>query len=697
MDDASRQVDCRQAAPARRAKSCSLRAAAFAVILICGAWPAGAAAQAPLLLDVHTIVGGDAATQVAPYEGEFTIAQGAELDLTLTDVGFPAPFAALKLIVTRDATVVATADAPSAAPVHFSATAGTYVVRVAGALVSGRSSGTFGVHLVRSSGGAAVLDVAQALSLPPGALPTNVQTIDTSFAVAAAGDYDVTLVDAALPQALTTLSLLLTQSGASSPALTLNGPTANPVVVTGLQPGTYRLLVVGQSAGAAGPGAFGVRVRAVGGPDIVNQIAVIGQVTQLGTATLPACTCVLTLTDFHLPAALTQGGVAILQGGAAAVARATLSGGVTAASTSFTAPAGEYQVLAYAVPATPPGSGTYGVDVRPQGANAATFGSVQSAGGQTSGTTPAYSFDVDVPSAGNYLLRLADFQFPQGFSSLSLAAVQNAAIIGALNAAATTDTISLSLAAGKLSLLVAAQPGGTSGALFGIDLAPAGGGVTTYATTQGVGGAFRSAHATLPAAGNYDVALLDLGFPANFSGLYAVVTQGATRLGSIYGGGSFHFAGSLGDVVINVLAQPAQIIPTAAQRTGTYAISVAPTPPPTVTLSSSMPQVQKGDTVTLTWSSSNATACTASGGWSGSRALSGSATSVAIDSTTTFTLDCSGDGGAATQSVTVTVAPQASGGGGAIDYLTIAMLCAAILERWRARRGGTRRESPPRA
>jgi plastocyanin len=207
-----------------------------------------------------------------------------------------------------------------------------------------------------------------------------------------------------------------------------------------------------------------------------------------------------------------------------------------------------------------------------------------------------------------------------------------------------------------------------------------------YAVTQGVGGAFRAANATLPAAGSYDVAVTDLGFPVAFSELAAVVTQGATRLGSIFGGGSFRFTGVPGDVVINVLAQPGLISPAAAQRAGTYAVSVAATPLPTLTLSASATQVKSGDTVTLTWSSSDATTCTASGGWTGTRGVSGSEASAAIQSATTFTLNCTGDGGSTSQSVAVSVsASQNSGGGGALDALTLALLAGGVLACLRGR------------
>jgi plastocyanin len=654
-------------------------------VLLAGLWRA-AGAEAPLLVDVHTIAGGDAATRVEPFEREITLAQDGSHDLTLTDLATPAPFAALQVAVTSAATVVV--PAAGAGTVHFQAAAGTYVVHVVGALSAGQSSASFGLRLVRSGDGAPVLDVAQVMALPPGSLPSNVQVIDTTFDVTSAGDYELSLNDATLPEALATLTLLITKDGA--PVLTLNGPTASPVTLAGLQAGTYQLFAAGQAGATSGAGVFGVRVRRAGGADVLTKVATIGGITSLGTATLPACaSCVLTLTDFALPAALTQAAVAVIQGGAV-TARAALSGGTPSAMATFGAAAGDYQVLAYAQPAAVPGTGSYGVDVRPQGAASASFAAVQTAGGSQSGATPAFTFDVDVPSAGTYTLRVADFQFPQSFTTLNAAAVQNGTLLGSINAAGTTGTANVALAAGPLTLLVAAQPTATDGGLFGVDVTPAAGGAAIYRATQGAGGAFRATRLTLPAAANYELAVQDLGFPAPFTALYAILTQGASRLGVVYGGGggsaTLHTDATAGDAVINILAQPSVVKAGAAQRAGTYAVTLAPTPPPSVTLTASATQVQSGDTVTLTWSSSQATSCTASGGWSGARAVSGSATSAALTATTTFTLECSGDGGSASQSVTVSVATQsASGGGGALDPATAVLLALGALLRVGAR------------
>jgi hypothetical protein len=94
-----------------------------------------------------------------------------------------------------------------------------------------------------------------------------------------------------------------------------------------------------------------------------------------------------------------------------------------------------------------------------------------------------------------------------------------------------------------------------------------------------------------------------------------------------------------------------------------------------VVLSASATSVQAGGKLTLTWSSTDTTSCAASGGWTGSRATSGSETVGPLNANTTFTLACTGGGGNDDASVSVTITPeQRTGGGGAVDWATLAAL-----------------------
>jgi hypothetical protein len=171
---------------------------------------------------------------------------------------------------------------------------------------------------------------------------------------------------------------------------------------------------------------------------------------------------------------------------------------------------------------------------------------------------------------------------------------------------------------------------------------------------------------------------------------FAIVTRGADRFGSIINSGKFSFNAAPGDYIVSFLAGPAPIQPGAKQSAGTFGISVAPTPPPpTVTLKSSAASVVRGATVTLTWSPQNATSCTASRDWAGTRSASGTETTAALQAPATYTLECANNDGvksAASVSVAVTAAEKSRGGGGAMDFLFIALLLMVVFGRALARR-----------
>ena len=116
---------------------------------------------------------------------------------------------------------------------------------------------------------------------------------------------------------------------------------------------------------------------------------------------------------------------------------------------------------------------------------------------------------------------------------------------------------------------------------------------------------------------------------------------------------------------------------------------VAPAAPTLILGSSSIPA---DTTTTIAWSSSNATSCTAGGstnaiasGWTGVLAASGQNTVTPITlGTFTYTLYCTNAAGKSpTTSVNLTVtASKNTGGGGALDELTLAGL--GVLGLWRA-------------
>jgi hypothetical protein len=140
--------------------------------------------------------------------------------------------------------------------------------------------------------------------------------------------------------------------------------------------------------------------------------------------------------------------------------------------------------------------------------------------------------------------------------------------------------------------------------------------------------------------------------------------------------------------------------PTAAVSATLNATAQAAKPAaPTLTLG--LPSIPADTTTTIAWASSNATSCTAGGstnaiasGWTGVLAASGQNTVTPITlGTFTYTLYCTNAAGnSPTTTVNLTVtASKNTGGGGALDELTLAGL--GVLGLWRAL---SRRKSPLR-
>jgi hypothetical protein len=647
-----------------------LRAASAAVLTLGAAFSVTAHAQTPLISEVRTV-----AKEAPPVEKSFQIAAdaGGEYELSLTDLAFPAPLSAIRLAVTRGSTVVASVDNATSSE-KLTLQAGDYVVRVLGIPAppppeGGPEGGGFAAQIKRVSNGAIAVDLAGSFVRPSQQLDGR-GTIADTFSIATGGNYQVTLSDLQLPAGLPTLTMALRRQGTTN-LFTL--PAAGTQQFT-LPAGDYQVFVAAQASSDIQAGLFSAIVRpAGGGAPVYATTSSIGNVQLLGKVTTGNGPHTVSLSDFAFPASLEQQRAAVARDGAVA---AQLSAAGTA---TFEATAGEYAVYAFAAAAAAaPGSGSYGLEIRQQGGGAI-FSAVRAVTNSTNPVT-AYTFNVDIAAVGAYRLRLADFEFPGAFQSIGLAAVQGGNVLGSLQAA---GSLNVNLTTGPLYLLVFAPPGTAQAGLFGVDVAPAGGGAVLFETTQGVGKLFAARKVAIPAAGRYNVALSDLEFPAKFVDLAAVVTRGTDKLGSLFGGGTFGFQASAGDYIISVIAEGALLderIATSQQRAGTYAMTVTQAPAaPTVTLSANPTQVRSGESVELTWSSQNATACTASNGWTGTKAASGTERSAALTAATTFTIKCDGAGGSTTQSVSVTMSPSSSrGGGGSLEWLTVLMLVAAL-------------------
>jgi Flp pilus assembly protein TadD len=655
------------------------KSSASALLCVSALVCTSAAAQNVLLDVVQTVA---APSSAAPVEHTLEISNAGNYQITLTDLGAQltpsAPLASVALAVTSSNAIVGT-PLMAAGTTTLAAATGTYQIHVVGTPGSTPGSGPIGITVTQ--GATLIASFSDTLAPPASSIPNNEGVLNSSFTVPNSGNYQVTLTDLQFPQSLTALTLVIVPQG-QNPVFTLPGST-NPVT---LQAGvTYDIFAVGQASGSPGAGMYAVTVAPSGGGTAVFSAAIpVGAVAQVGSPALPAQSITLTLADLALPSALAQlGAVVVLNGQVVAQLAA-------AGSQAFTATAGNYQVYALAEPGAS-GQGAYSLILQPASGAAAL--SIARAVSLPGSTYSAYSFDANIPNAGTYALDLADFAYPNSFGSLSVQAVQGGMPVGA--ALTAPGTVNITPAAGPLSLLAFAQPG-SAGGLFGVDLVPSNGNNAIFAATQGVGQLFAAQQLTIVNAGTYQVAVTDLAFPAAFANLAVIVTRGSSRIGSIFGGGTFPFTATSGTYNINFVAQPAQTSPDGA---GTYAMVVSTAPPaPTVNLSSTASSVSSGGTVDLVWSTQNATSCTASGGWSGSEPLSGQVTTAALTATTTFTLTCSGSGGTGAQSVKVTVsASSGGGGGGELDYVLLGVLVAVVIMRVRsaAWRAAARSMRPP--
>lgn len=674
-----------------------------------------ARADSPLLDEVHTIA---ASTQAVPVEHSFAIATSGTYKVSLVDLGAAlqptaAPLATLKLSITSGSTLVTLTltggttgtQLTGAGNAQFSASPGTYAVHVIGTPGTTAGSGPIGITITNASDNTQVQAYSDTLALPPSNTAANTEAVlDDSFSVSTTGTYQVTLTDMQLPQSLTTLQLVIAQEGGS--LVTITGgvdPTggSNPTTLPVNEPGTtasgsvslqagvtYRIFAVGQQTGTPIAGLFGVTVSpTAGGAATYSKTVPLGAVALLGSPMLTAGTYTLSLADLQFPntstklaqvgAVITQNGQIVPLTGAAPVLTATGSG-------TFLATSSTYQVFGVAVPSSSttvsyPGTGSYSVAL--QSANGTAAISVARAVTISGGMFSAYSFDTGVTTSEAYAFNVADFSFPAQFTSLNAVAVQNGIVLGSvLN---TGGSVNVTPTSGPMSMLVFAQPSGSSG-LFGVSLTATGAATALFETTQAVGSVFDVRKVSITTAGSYLVTISDVGWPAPFSNLEVVITQGSSKIGQIVGSNSTTFAATPGDYYLSVIAQPQT---GNTDLAGTYALTVDVAPPgPTITTFQSNPtSVASGGTVALQWSTQNATSCSLDGGGFSktSEPASGNATSSALTATATFTLTCTGAGGSTSKSVTVNVTTSSGGhgGGGAIRPDLLALLAAVILLR----------------
>jgi hypothetical protein len=657
-------------------------ARSLVLLALCCTSAATYAQQTPLFEEIRTV-----SSVVTPVESApFNVTTAGLHDITLVDLGAlfspTAPVTSIQLAVMRGATVVTTLNAAGTTQVTLPV--GTYVLRVAGQPGPNAGSGLFSVAVQAVAGTTPLASFTETLSALATPVPSNVRLIQDSVTLPV-GNYVTELVDLAFPQALDNASIIVTSGAAVSALVNLPATLADQAAFTVGSGGAFSIYALGDSPLATNAGLFMIRIRDTTNNTVVfSRLLPVGRVAALGsTPILAVGQYDLVTADLAFPAALTQSGALVARStnNSPEVARLAAAG-----TYSFNPPVpGIYDVFGLAVPGTTPGGGALAVEIRQS--TSKLFTAVRTAGGDAASGTPVFAFPVEIINPGSYTVTVTDMVFPAALSSVNIALSQGAAVVARRDMA---GGVSGNLVSGRSYVLVAAKPasgtGGLmqAGGLISIQMAPAQGD-PLLRTTQGIGGVFSARNFVIPALGDYRFTLDDLGFPANFSELVAAVTRGTERLGLIYGEGSFDVLQAVpGDYVINFISRP-----DAAVKAGTYYLSASIKPPsPTVTISANPVSPATGGTVDITWSTQNATTCIASNGWTGTRATSGTERSAAISIATTFTLACTGAGGSSSTSLTVTpnaLAPN-SGGGGQVDWWTLALLAAIFCARYAGQR-----------
>jgi hypothetical protein len=629
------------------------------------------------LAQVQLVADAAGASTAQPPAQTFTVAQSGSYIVTLSDLALPAALASLNLAIVTPTSNVLTLTAAGTKTVQLAA--GTYTGQALATAAAQAVGGAFGVQVSPAAGGTPVWQYSDTVGPPNTPSSTGVSNFAAKFTVGSAGSYKLNVADLAFPAALSSLQLIILNDCGTTPGCTSSPVAPTPLSGTAisntltLAAGLYDLFVVATPDATALQGLYSVQINSgsASSSSVYSSTVPVGQLPAPTAIDIPAAGNIsLQLTDLATPAALSSLQAVAVEGG-------TVLQQYSAAGTStFQAQPGSLQIFIAAV-AGGGGQGAYEAY--------ATEGSqvlIDSAQPVLASGAYGYAFSNTLSAAGSYQLSVYDYQIPSQLSQLASVLAQQGAALQSSMGIFTAQP-------GVLNMLVFPTPSSASDdGLFGVQLSSQASGSILYETTQGVGALFSSQSVTFGAAGTYDLTATDLMFPAGFSSLAVIATQGNSVAGEVFGSGQLVIDAQPGTYVLNVLAQVGS-----NAHYGLYGLQLAAAPPaPTVTLSASSSSVASGQTVTLTWSSSGATGCIASGGWSGTLGTSGSQVSAALSAATTFTITCDGPGGTAHATAAVSIrAPSGGGGGGALNALSVGLLGLMCLIQLARRRRALQR------
>lgn len=281
---------------------------------------------------------------------------------------------------------------------------------------------------------------------------------------------------------------------------------------------------------------------------------------------------VVTLTDLQIPAELASAGVVVTQNGAI-VASAQLTSPATVATANMTGASGDYTIYVFGVPGAGDSIGTFTACVAPKTstssciASASFAGNISAQSSTTSATVSTLSTSLTVTTAGSYTFTFGDLSFPT--------ALAMAPTLGLFQGSTSVQTgitsgTAITLSPGTYTLLALAQADPTAEAgLYSISIADANG--DTLLNTAVPVGALQNPASTFTNdnAQTLILTVADYSFPAQLATASALVTSGATVLGTASSvGGAQTFAGPAGTLSLWTYGS-------AGTGAGTYSADVA--------------------------------------------------------------------------------------------------------------------------
>lgn len=262
---------------------------------------------------------------------------------------------------------------------------------------------------------------------------------------------------------------------------------------------------------------------------------------------------VATFTDLQIPAPLSGATVVVTQG-AAIVGMATVASPATTATVNLPGATGVYTLRVIGTPNSASNVGTFYVCVAPKGSPAACIQSASISGNitvQSAATDPTLStitVPLTVTTDATYTFTYADQQFPVALHTApSLALFQGSTMI-AVPVAASPATVVLHPGIYTLFAIAQADPTAKAG-LYGITISGPSGVAPLLNTAFPVGTLGPPSQPNNPSAQTLTLKVSDFAFPAALAGASAIVTLGATNLGSAsvaVAGGSSSFTAPAG-------------------------------------------------------------------------------------------------------------------------------------------------------